>query len=252
MVKESEIKKVSTAIKKANNIIALTGAGISVESGIATFRGKGGLWEKYDPEEYAHIVSFIKNPDKSWIMLKEMGEQIFQASPNQAHTSLTQLQQVGKLQCIITQNVDNLHQEAGSKNVIEFHGNYKTLSCISCQKQYPFEKERLDTIPPVPRCTCHNVLKPNVVLFGEVPPEQALIQSEKAAQECDLMLVIGTSWLIYPAANLPIIAKKHHAKIVEINTEPTEMTNYLSDYFLKGSASQILSSIINSYKETKE
>jgi NAD-dependent deacetylase len=250
MTKESDIKKVINAIKKAHNIIALTGAGISVESGIATFRGKGGLWEKYDPEEYSHVVSFLKNPDKSWIMLKEMGEQIFQASPNNAHASLTTLQKMGRLKDIITQNVDNLHQEAGSTNVIDFHGNYKTLRCMSCQKEYPFEKERLDAIPPVPRCTCHNVLKPNVVLFGETPPEQALIKSEQAAMNCDMMLVIGTSWLIYPAANLPVIAKKHHAKIVEINTEPTEMTNYLSDYFLQGSAGHILSSIIQNYDDS--
>jgi len=245
MENESNIRKVVAAVKKAKNIIALTGAGISVESGIATFRGKGGLWEKYDPEEYAHIISFIKRPEKSWIMLKEMGEQIFNAKPNLAHTRLTKLQEMGKLNWIITQNVDNLHQEAGSEHIIEFHGNYKTLRCIRCHKQFPFDKEQLAAIPPLPRCTCHGILKPNVVLFGEVPSIESIELAEKAAMHCDIILVIGTSGLVYPAANLPIIAKRHHASIIEINTEPSELTDYLTDYFLQGSAGDVLSKIVN-------
>lgn len=249
MVLNDSIDGVVSELMHASKIIALTGAGISVESGIAPFRGKGGLWEKYDPEDYAHVTSFQKNPERSWVMLKDMGVQIFSAEPNPAHYSLTRLQKLGKLDTIITQNVDNLHQEAGNNNVIEFHGNYKKLVCLECGRSIPFEKHIIHDIPPVPRCECDAVLKPNVVLFGESPPFEAMAQSNSKASLCDVMLIIGTSAVIYPAANLPFIAKKHHAKIIEINTEPSDLTKYLSDYFIQGKAGTILPRIVKKVEE---
>ena len=243
MKTHQNIEQVADIIKNAKKTIALTGAGISVESGIATFRGEGGLWEKYNPEEYAHVESFLQNPEKSWIMLREMGEQIFQAKPNQAHLSLTELQKMNKLSTIITQNVDNLHQEAGSKNVIEFHGNYKKLVCLHCKSEFPFEKTRINSIPPPPQCTCGATLKPNVVLFGETPPFHAMRISEEEAMYCDVLLLIGTSAVIYPAANIPFIASNNDAIIIEINTEPSDLTSRITDYFLQGSAGDILNEI---------
>ena len=249
MIDDELIATVVALLESSKKTIALTGAGISVESGIAPFRGNGGLWEKYDPYEYAHIESFMSNPEKSWLMLKEMGKQIFQASPNSAHHGLTFLQQQGILGSIITQNVDNLHQEAGSRNVIEFHGNYKKLVCMSCGNQVLFEKERIADIPPPPQCDCGFTFKPNVVLFGESPPLELLKQSEKEVFTCDVLLVIGSSSLVYPAAYLPVIAKKHHASIIEINTEQTELTSTFSDVFLQGSAGSIISLIQDHIKK---
>jgi NAD-dependent deacetylase len=241
---KTSISKIASEIITAKKVIALTGAGISVESGIAPFRGKGGLWEKYNPEEYAHIISFLTNPEKSWIMLKEMGEQIIKAKPNPAHYSLTRLEKIGKLDRIITQNVDNLHQQAGSKIVIEFHGNYKKLVCLECKNQYPFEKTKIKNIPPVPKCDCGMILKPNVILYGETPPYQAMIESEKEANNCDVMLIIGTSAIVYPAANLPYKAYNNNASIIEINIEPSNFTSEISKYFIKGKASEALSEIV--------
>ena len=240
MIEKEDIQKAVFELKKSKKNVALTGAGISVESGIAPFRGNGGLWEKYDPYEYAHLESFMHNPEKSWIMLKEMGRQIFNATPNPAHYSLTNLQKKGKLDTIITQNVDNLHQEAGNTKVIEFHGNYKKLKCLKCGMQYTFEKGQIQDIHPPPQCQCGFILKPNVVLFGETPPLSALNQSEKAVFSCEILLIIGTSAMVYPAANLPIIAKKYGAIIIEINTEPTQLTINLTDIFLQGNAGEIL------------
>ena len=232
-------------LKSSKKTIALTGAGISVESGINPFRGKNGLWEKYDPDEYAHVLSFMKNPEKSWMMLKEMGEQIFAAKPNAAHQMLTMMQKNGMLGMIITQNVDHLHQDAGNTDVVEFHGNYKQLSCLICGNTYPFEKNQIRSIPPAPKCECGATLKPDVVLYGETPPEKALISSQKAVLSCDVLMVIGTSATVYPAAHLPVIAKKHDARIIEINVEPSYLTETFSDIYLQGSASEVLSKIID-------
>ncbi|MHC1566799.1 MAG: SIR2 family NAD-dependent protein deacylase [Candidatus Syntropharchaeia archaeon] len=237
---EDLIKKVAREIVDAERIVALTGAGISVESGIAPFRGKGGLWEKYDPEEYAHIVTFRKNPERSWIMLKEMLDVILAAKPNPAHKSLARLEEIGKLRCIITQNVDSLHQEAGSKDVIEFHGNNRWLVCMECRKKYRADKP-VEEIPP--RCECGGVLKPDAVFFGEPIPVDALYRSQEESEKCDVMLVIGTSGVVQPAASMPSIAKRSGARIVEINPEPTMITP-IADYFLQGSAAKILPRIV--------
>jgi NAD-dependent deacetylase len=251
MHKITNLNEASSIIQKAKKIISLTGAGISVESGISPFRGKGGLWEKYDPNEYAHINTFKQNPEKSWIMLKDMGIQIFNAKPNKAHKALTTLQKIGKLDSIITQNVDNLHQEAGNKNVIEYHGNYKKLKCLKCGNEYDFNKDRINRIPPPPRCACEAFLKPNVVLFGESIPFPALWNAENAVASCDVLLVIGTSNVIYPAAHLPYIATKKQAKIIEINIEPTYLTETLTNIFLQGNAGEILQQIIKNIQNKK-
>lgn len=244
MIKTKIVEQAVSEIISAKKITALTGAGISVESGIAAFRGKGGLWEKYDPEEYANVETFKRNPEKSWIMLKDMGKQILRAKPNPAHHSISRLQKIGKLDSVITQNVDNLHQAAGTINVIEFHGNYKKLLCLECGSEYEFEYHMINNIPPAPRCECDAVLKPKVVLFGETPPFSVIEKSKKEANSCDAMIVVGTSAMVYPSGHIPFVAYKNKATIIEINTEKSYLTPLITKYFLRGKAGEILPKIV--------
>ncbi|MDL1955655.1 MAG: NAD-dependent deacylase [Candidatus Desulfofervidus auxilii] len=232
-----KIKEVAKIIQSAHYVVALTGAGISAESGIPTFRGKQGLWQKYDPLEYAHIDAFLKNPAKVWRMLKELENIMYKVKPNPAHFVLAKMEKVGYLHAIITQNVDNLHQIAGSQHVIEFHGNAMRLRCLSCGKVY--DKDTI-SFEEVPYCFCGGLLKPDVVFFGEAIPKEALIKAQMVIDACDVLLVIGTSAEVAPANYLPFEAKNHGAKIIEINIEPTHLTYQITDIFLKGKAGRIL------------
>lgn len=220
--------------------LALTGAGISVESGIPDFRSRGGLWERFDPMEYGTISAFQANPEKVWTMFQEMEKIIRRARPNPAHKALGRLQHMGLLHTIITQNIDNLHQEEGATSVIEYHGNSKTLSCISCDRQYRLEKLG-EEIPP--RCTCGQILKPDVVLFGEAIPPRALRESHELASSCEALLVIGTSAQVAPANTIPLIAKKAGASIIEINVEPTLLTSSVTDIFFQGRAGELVTKL---------
>ncbi|MBM4330324.1 MAG: NAD-dependent deacylase [Deltaproteobacteria bacterium] len=236
------IKKTAQAIRHAKKVVALTGAGISVESGIPDFRGPAGIWEKFDPMEYATIEAFSANPKKVWAMLKEMGSLLEKSKPNPAHISLAKLEEMGYLHSVVTQNIDNLHQAAGSKRVIEFHGSGQRLICMICSRMYERQEVKLDTLPP--RCSCNGVLKPNIVFFGEPIPWGAHLEAREEAGNCGLMLVIGTSAVVSPACDLPAIAKRAGATIVEINLEETQLTRYISAWILKGSASLILHALL--------
>lgn len=233
-------------IKKSKRTVALTGAGISVESGIPPFRGKDGLWEKYDPDEYAHVLAFKRNPERVWIMLKEMIDKIRVAKPNLAHVALAELEELGHLKGVITGNVDFLHQAAGSKNVIELHGNNRSLICMECGKRYPVERY-LEEMPP--RCKCGYALRPDVVLFGESIPHHALFGSYELARGCDLMMVIGTSAVVSPMSHMPVIAKENGANVMEINLEETFLTGSISNWIIKGKAGDILPKILRAVKE---
>lgn len=233
-------------IKKSRIAVALTGAGISVGSGIPPFRGKGGLWSKYDPDEYAHVEAFKRNPNKVWKMLKEMIDTIRVAKPNRAHFALPELEEMGRLEGIITGNVDSLHQAAGSKKVLELHGNNRCLICMKCGKKYPI-KRYLEQMPP--KCECGYALRPDVVLFGEPLPSQTLFGSYALAKDCELMLVIGTSALVSPMSHMPVIAKESGAKVLEINLEETFLTSFISDWIIKGVAEDILPKIAREVKE---
>lgn len=222
-----------------NNTIALTGAGISVASGIPAFRGVGGLWDKYDPGEYATIEAFRKNPAKVWVMLKEFKEVIQQAQPNPAHLALAKLEQLGYLRTIITQNVDGLHQEAGNTNVIEFHGNNRDTVCLKCGRKYPGRELNLDTLPPY--CNCGGVLKPDAVFFGEPIPWEALSRSHEEAYNCRVVLVIGTSAVVEPAASIPYLARRAGARIIEVNPERA----LAADIFLRGPAEEIMPLLVD-------
>jgi len=229
-------------LRGAQVTAALTGAGISVESGIPSFRGAHGLWQRYNPMEYAHIQAFLDNPAKVWVMLRELDDLLSQARPNPAHYALAELERMGKLKGIITQNVDNLHQAAGSRNVIEFHGNARRFVCLRCRRA--FDHAALDFSHVPLYCSCGGLIKPDIVFFGEEIPPAANRAAFDLAEACDLMLVIGTSAAVMPANFLPKAAKNHGAVIVEINLEPTELTRRFTDYFLEGPASGILSETV--------
>jgi len=236
------IKKTAGVIHRSNKVVAFTGAGISVESGIPDFRGAGGLWEKYNPSEYATIEAFHANPQKVWMMLKEMGSLLESSRPNPAHLALAELEEMGHVRSIITQNIDNLHQDAGNKRVIEFHGSHRKLVCLSCGRLYGREEVDLEVLPP--RCRCTGALKPNVVFFGEPIPWGAHLQAQQEAKDCEVMLVIGTSAVVFPACDLPAMAKQKGATIIEVNLEETPLTRYISDWILNGPASSILQSVL--------
>ena len=238
------IKRAAEDLSKAKRATALTGAGVSVESGIPPFRGKGGLWEKYDPMEVAHINSFLQNPEKVWkLLFKDMKEVLDRAAPNDCHKGLAKLEELGILKTIITQNVDGLPQMAGSGDVIEFHGNMAWQRCMDCHKRYATSSINLNHIPP--RCSCDGILRPDAVLFGEMIPPDALWRSREAASVCDIMLVIGTSAVVQPAALMPVIAKESGAKIIEINPERTPLTDDISDYLIRGTAGDIMNRILS-------
>jgi len=244
------IQRAAKDILRSKKTIAFTGAGISVESGIPDFRGTGGLWEKYDPEEYADIRAFYSNPDRVWSMLKEMFVLVMEARPNPAHLGLAELERMGLLSSVVTQNVDGLHQAAGSKNVIEFHGSHRTLSCLKCSTKIEGSSLTLQDLPA--RCPrCSSLLKPDVVFFGEPIPLEAQTLSFKESRSCTAVLVIGTSAVVYPAASIPVTAKENGATIIEINKEPTPLTDEISDYLICGSAGQIVPAIIEEVQREK-
>ncbi|MFX1485235.1 MAG: NAD-dependent deacetylase [Promethearchaeota archaeon] len=241
------IKQAKELVSKSKKITALTGAGISVDSGIPDFRSEGGLWERYDPHEYATIESFMRNPTKFWTMGRELAETILKAEPNSAHEGLVKLEQDGKLIGIITQNIDNLHQVAGSENVVELHGNYLRAYCIECNAEYVGETVHKSVvngeIPP--RCEkCNGILKSEAILFGEPLPETAMSKAAKLCRTTDLMLVIGTSLTIYPAAFLPQLAKNSGAKIILVNLEGINRDS-VADIVIRGRATEVIPKIVD-------
>jgi len=209
-----EIARLLTAAHKCS---ALTGAGISAESGIATFRSKGGLWDTYDPAVYASIDVFNQDPSKYWTIRGDFIRNYNDYTPNSAHRALAELERMGILRCVITQNIDGLHRKAGSGNVIEIHGSLREIYCLKCHRRY-IAPDVPEGTPPY--CSCGGILKPDTVLFGEQLPEDALIKAREESMSCSAMLVIGTSAAVQPAASLPYLAQQHGAKIIEINIEP--------------------------------
>ena len=236
---ENLILEAAKLIKKSNYTIAFTGAGISVESGIPPFRGEHGLWNKYDPK-VLDLQYFLKNSEECWIFIREIFYDFFaDAKPNSAHKVLARMEEGRLLKSIITQNIDNLHQEAGSKIVYEFHGNSKKLICLKCGKQYKAEEIDFNNIPP----KCENdgeILKPDFIFFGEGIPEQAYKNSFADAEKADVCIIIGSTGEVMPASYVPQTAKQNGAVIIEINPEESGFTNQITDIHLKGKAGDIL------------
>ncbi len=241
---KENIERAVALIKASKHATAFTGAGISVESGIPTFRGDNGFWSHYDPMSL-DIDFFKANPLKSWKVIKEIFYDYFDHSkPNEAHIALAKMEQQGFLKQLITQNIDNLHQEAGSKNVVEFHGSSHTLVCLDCQKRFKPSEINLERLP-VHCDSCGGLLKPDFIFFGEDIPRQALLDSMEAARNSDLMLIVGTSGEVVPASQIPLLAKQSGARILEINIQHSHYTDEITDLFLDGEASEILKKIVN-------
>ena len=238
MAYSGEMSEAAAMLRRADRVVALTGAGLSVASGIPAFRGSQGLWEKYDPYEYASLDSFLADPGKVWMMLKELSLAVDRSRPNPGHLALTRIQEQGRLKSVITQNVDNLHQAAGTKGVIEFHGNGASLVCLDCGKKMRSGQADLASLPP--RCACGGVLKPEIIFFGEAIPQKAFEQAVNEVENADLMLVIGTSARVTPASLMPQLAAHRRVPIIEINMEQTGLTDTLSSVFLEGPAEVIL------------
>ena len=240
-------KEAAEAIKHSQCTVALTGAGISVESGIPPFRGVGGIWDKYPPEEYATMEAYNANPEKVWRFWVELGSTLGDSKPNPAHYALAELEEMGLLKAIITQNIDNLHQEAGSSRVIEYHGNAHWLICPRCRHRDPLDFGQHGQSPPY--CFCGTLMKPDVVMFGEMIPSEALVESDRLARQCDVLIVVGTSAYVFPAASIPITAKHSGAYVIEANIEETDFTTSVTDAFLKGAASETLTKLVEAVKE---
>lgn len=231
-------KEVAALMVEQRQCVALTGAGVSAESGIPTFRSKGGLWGKYDPIEFASIEAFRKDPSKYWSLRGEFIKDYDRYQPNKAHLALTELEQMGIVQAVITQNIDGLHKKAGSKNVIEIHGNLMEICCLACGKEY-----KAPNVPNgmPPHCSCGGILKPNTVLFGEELPMDVFMKAQEASASCKIMLLVGTSAIVQPAASLPHLAKQNGAKIIEINIEKAFPD---ADYFIIEKAGTAIPKIV--------
>lgn len=228
-----------TRFKEARRVAVLTGAGISAESGIPTFRqAQSGLWAQYDPQELATAQAFQHNPLLVWDWYQWRRRLVAGASPNPGHHALVKMQAYYSQFTVITQNVDGLHQQAGSSPVIELHGNIRTNQCFNCQRPAGIQADlETKTIPHCP--VCDGLLRPAVIWFGENLPEKALQAAWQAAQACDLFFSIGTSALVQPAASLPLIAQAHGAVLIEINPQPTPLSQR-ADFSLQAAAGEAL------------
>lgn len=247
-ITQKNIERAVEKIRNAKHVTAFTGAGISVESGIPPFRGAGGIWGKYDPK-VLELTYFFQYPEESWKVIKSIFYEFFgKSKPNSAHYLLAELEKQGLLHAVITQNIDNLHQEAGSKNVYEFHGNSKTLVCTKCNTKYPIAKINLDKLPP--KCDkCRSLLKPDFIFFGEGIPGEAYEKSILETQNADVFILIGTSGSVVPASYLPYDAKKNGALIVEINPEKSNYTDEITDIFIRGNAGEIADKFLELLKK---
>ncbi|MHA1618359.1 MAG: SIR2 family NAD-dependent protein deacylase [Promethearchaeota archaeon] len=240
-LKNENYRLASEWILASKHTVVFTGAGISVESGIPPFRGENGLWSKYNPI-FLDTNYFKANPKKSWKLIKEIFYDFFgQATPNEAHRILAKWEHQKLLQAIITQNIDNLHQDAGSKHILEFHGTAQTLSCISCHKQFG-SSQFLYSLPP--RCPdCDGLLKPDFVFFSEPIPPKVYEMSIKNAEMAELFILIGTTGEIMPASLIPYIAKENGAKFIEINVKPSKYTKTITNIFLQGKATEVFAKL---------
>ena len=241
---EEKIKEAARILSGAKKIVGFTGAGTSAESGIPPFRGEGGIWNKYDPNAL-NIDYYYRHTQESWDIIREVFYNYFnnvQIKPNPGHEILAKWEKEGRLSCVITQNIDDLHTVAGNKNVYEFHGNMSRFFCSKCGSKFPAKEMKLTERPP--HCEkCGGLLKPDFIIFGEGIPEDAYFGSVNAAENCDAFVIIGTSGQVSPANMIPGIAKRQGAKIIEINLEPSTYTHYISDIYIQGKSGEILPQI---------
>jgi len=244
-----QIQQAAKLISRASNIVALTGAGISTPSGIPDFRSSNsGLWDEVDPLSVASIYAFRRNPQRFYDWIHSLSHLVLEAKPNAAHFALAELEHQGKLKAVVTQNIDNLHQKAGSKTVHELHGHLRKFTCIRCyrvQDSNPILEKFIED-KQVPRCSCgrNGVLKPNVTLFGEQLPVQPFVAAQAALSEADLVIITGSSLEVAPVSDLPEVALKNGASLIIINYQPTYLDSS-ADVLIRGDVAEVLPGIID-------
>ncbi|MHA1803250.1 MAG: SIR2 family NAD-dependent protein deacylase [Promethearchaeota archaeon] len=250
--REQLIAKFADLILESKNIVALTGAGMSTESGIPDFRSPGtGLWTKVDPDEFASIHSYVSSTSKNLKLMLEMGTTIFRAKPNKGHKALTQLQKMGKLKGVLTQNIDGLHSKARTKNVVELHGTANESKCLRCKRVYPITTLINQVLrgKNSPTCEeCGGLLKPNAIFFGEPLESAVLRKADEMIADLDLMIVLGSSLLVYPVAFYPHKAIAAGAKLAIINIQPTEM-DHQAEVVIHDKIGNVLPQIIERVKD---
>lgn len=239
-------KKLLEKLSTAQNIVFFTGAGISAESGIETFRGKGGIWTKLKPEELANFNAFMKNPDLVWEWYQYRRKIIDETKPNAGHTTIAEFENHFSNVSVVTQNVDNLHIRAGSKTVYELHGNIERNYCINCNTFYTSKDFSYEG--KVPHCKCGGLIRPDIVWFGEMLPQNVFASAENDARDSEIIFVVGTSAVVYPAAYIPIDAQRSGAYLVEINLEKTELSSIADESYF-GKSGEILPQLLNEYLE---
>jgi NAD-dependent deacetylase len=249
---DSLADEVAELIINSKRTVAFTGAGISTESGIPDFRSPGGIWERFSPDDFTY-QKFVKDAEarrRQWRLFRQLS---LTAEPNPAHHAIAELYRLGKLDCVITQNIDNLHQRAGipCDRVLELHGNMQWLVCLGCHRRYPAEQvaARLDNGEEVPDCEmCHGILKPDAVFFGEPLPEKVFKEAVTRSRRCDLLIVIGSTLVVYPAAHVPEYALDTGAKLVIVNLSATPLDRQAS-VLVRAKAGEVMSRVVQQVKE---
>jgi NAD-dependent deacetylase len=250
-----KISQVAELIAYSKNTVVFVGAGLSTESGIPDFRSPGGLWEKYNPEDFyfQNFLSSEASREKYWQMATEMYDSMKDAQPNAGHFAIAELEKLGKLDCLITQNIDGLHFKAGNseEKVLELHGTAMHVTCLSCHKRYEREEiqARLATGDKAPRCkACTGFLKPATISFGQSMPERETAEAYRRSEAADLFMVIGSSLVVHPAAYMPVMARRAGAKLVIINRDETACDG-LADIIINGLAGPTMAAILGKVKE---
>ncbi len=243
---DERIAETARLISEATRITAFTGAGISTESGIKDFRSPGGIWERYRMVTFQEFVSDHNARVEYWNMRKELFHELNSARPNRAHKALAALEQMGRLQCLITQNIDGLHYDAGNADIIELHGTNKRATCLSCGKSWPIAdiQARLEAGERAPTCdACNGLIKPATVSFGQAMPERELMKAAECASACELFLMIGSSLKVEPAASIPKMAYQAGAKLIFVNRTETPLDTVASIIF-REDAGDVLSRVL--------
>ncbi|RLC93128.1 MAG: NAD-dependent protein deacylase [Chloroflexi bacterium] len=248
-----EIRRAADLMLSAEYVVASTGAGISVESGIRPFRGPGGLWTEYGEPPMDGYQRFLDDPKREWQRminregyLKGLFDAFERAEPNAAHYAMAELERMGILKCVITQNVDNLHRAAGSQNVAEVHGNFLLVRCINCSSRYPREEVSLEELPP--RCPkCGGIVKNDGVYFGEPIPADVLQKCQEEVSRCDCMLLVGTSGFVFPAAGFPRMVKRNGGCVIEVGPYETDLT-HSCDVVLRGRGAEVMPRLVEEVK----
>ena len=233
--------------ENADRIVVFTGAGISAESGVPTFRSPDGIWAKFKPEELANINAFMANPDRVWEWYEHRREVVEHAEPNPGHWAIVDLENIFDRVDVITQNVDGLHARAGSKRIYELHGSLHAHRCLNCSQPYTLSVKESG----VPHCpSCGGLIRPGVVWFGEDLPFDVWQQAEEATRSCDVFISVGTSTVVYPAAQLPFLALSLDKHVVEVNTEATELTRH-ADISFRGPAGEVLPQLVEALRKVR-